>query len=208
MRHRAAGRDAVVAVGQNAGSTLTAADEGCARTVDRAVIALCTAGAELEHGAALRGAGDAVRLGGDQRLVVDGQQNHGLNELRLNHRACNGDERLAREYRRALGDSPDIAFELEVAQIVEKRLGEAFAAAEVCDVLLGEAEIFEVGDQLLDTGHDGIAAAVRNAAEEHIKVCAAVAHTLFKIAICHRELVEVGQHGKISFGHCDKRPFA
>ncbi len=31
MRHRAAGRDAVVAVGQNAGSTLTAADEGCAR---------------------------------------------------------------------------------------------------------------------------------------------------------------------------------
>ena len=140
--------------------------------------------------------------------MVDGQQNHGLNELRLNHRACNGDERLAREYRRALGDSPDVAFELEVAQIVEKRLGEAFAAAEVCDVLLGEAEIFEVGDQLLDTGHDGIAAAVRNAAEEHIKVCAAVAHTLFKIAICHRELVEVGQHGKISFGHCDKRPFA
>ena len=69
-------------------------------------------------------------------------------------------------------------------------------------------KIFEVGDQLLDTGHDGIAAAVRNAAEEHIKVCAAVAHTLFKIAICHRELVEVGQHGKISFGHCDKRPFA
>ena len=34
VRHRAAGRDAVVAVGQNAGSTLTAADEGCARTVE------------------------------------------------------------------------------------------------------------------------------------------------------------------------------
>ena len=140
--------------------------------------------------------------------MVYGQQNHGFDELRLNHRTGNGHERLARKYRGALGHGPDVALELEAAQVIEKRLGETAAAAEVRDVLLGEAQIFEVRDQLLHAGHDGVAAAVRNSTEEHIKIRPAVAHSFFKISICHRELVKVRQHGKISFGHCDKRPFA
>ncbi len=52
VRHRAAGRNLVVTVGQNAGRALTAADVGSACAEDGAVIALCTAGAELEHSTA------------------------------------------------------------------------------------------------------------------------------------------------------------
>ncbi len=114
MGHRAAGRDVVVAVGHDAGGAVAAADVRGACAVYRTVIALRAAGAELKHRAALGGTGDAAGLGGDQRLLVDCQQDHSFQELGLNHRAGNRDNRLAGEDRGALRHGPDVAFELEI----------------------------------------------------------------------------------------------
>ena len=115
-----------------------------------------------------------------------------LDELRLDHRSGDRDERLAGEHGRALGHSPHVAFELEVPQVVEKRLGETAAPAQVRDVLLGEVQVLEIVDQLLDARHDRIAAPIGHAAEEHVKVRAAVGDAFFKVAVRHRELIKVG----------------
>ena len=195
MRHRAAGRNLVVTVGQNAGGTLTAADVGSAGTEDSAVVALCTAGAELEHRTTFCRTRDAVRLGGDQGLVVDGQQDHGFDKLCLDHRPGHRYERLARKYRRTLGYGPYVAFKLKIAQIIEEGLREALAAAKICNILLGKMQVVEVFNQLFHACHDGISAAVRYTAEEHIEVCAAVADTLFEVSVRHRKLVKVSEHG-------------
>ena len=84
MGHGAAGGHAVELVGQRAGRALAAADIGRARTVDRGVDALGAAGAELQHHAPLGRADDAVGLGGDEALVVEREQQEGL-DLSLIH---------------------------------------------------------------------------------------------------------------------------
>ncbi len=89
-------------------------------------------------------------------------------------------ERFAGEYGRALGYGPYVAFKLKIAKIIEECLREALAAAKICNILLGKMQVFEVFNQLFHACHDGISAAVRYTAEEHIEVCAAVADTLFR----------------------------
>ena len=86
---------------------------------------LCPPGAELHHRAALRRTDNAVRLGGDQALMVEGDQKQRLDELGLDGRALHDDDGLVGENGRALGHSPDIAVEFKAAQIVEELLGEA-----------------------------------------------------------------------------------
>ena len=134
--------------------------------------------------------------------MVDGQQYHGFDELRLNHRPGNGHERLTGEYGRAFRHGPDIALEFEMPQIVQECFGKAAAAAEVFDIFVGEMQVFKVVDQLLNARHDGVAAAIRYAAEEHVKIGPPVGDAFFKIAMRHGELIEIGQHGQVFFCHC------
>ena len=58
-------------------------------------------------------------------------------------------------------------------------------------------KIFQIIDQLLHAGHDGVAAAVGNTAEEHIKIGDLISDSRFKIAAAHGQLVEIGEHGQI-----------
>ena len=87
--------------------------------------ALGPAGAELQHRAALGGPDDAVGLGGNEALVVDGQQGERLDRAapRWPGRGPPPAARL-REHRRALRHGVDIAGEAEVPQIVQKLLAE------------------------------------------------------------------------------------
>ena len=111
MGHGAAGIDAENLIRHGAGCPGTAADIGRASAEDGAVGALRPAGAELQHGAALGRAADAVRLGGNQTLMIDGQQEIGLQQLRLNRGGTHGHQRLLGEDRGALGHGPDVAGE-------------------------------------------------------------------------------------------------
>ena len=134
--HGAARGDAVDLVGEHAGRTGAAAYKGGSRPENGGVRALGAAGAEFEHDPAVRGSDYAVGLGGDEALVVNGEQQEGLEQLGLDGRGADDHDGLAREDGRALGHGPDVAGEFEMPQIVQEGLGEHAAAAEVVDVLL------------------------------------------------------------------------
>ena len=109
MGHGAAGRNAKELVGNGAGGAFAAADVCRPGSGDGTVGALGPAGTELQHSPALGRPADAVGLGGDEALVVDGQQKECLNELGLNGLGPDGHYRLPGEDGRTLGDGPDIA---------------------------------------------------------------------------------------------------
>ena len=197
MRHRAGRGDAEVAVGDGARRCGTAADVRGACAEVSAVRALRAAAAEFGDGAALGGADNAVCLGGDQRLVVDGQQEIGLDKLCLGCGGAHRDDRLTGEDRRALGDGVDVAGEAEGLQLFEKGLVEYIFAAEIGNILLREVNVFNVFDELLKPCGNGKAAAVRDVAEEHVEVGDAVRHAGAVVAVCHRQLVVVAEHRKI-----------
>ena len=127
------------------------------------------AGTELHDRAARGGAHDTVRLGGDQALVVEGDEQQRLEQLALNGRALDGDDGLLREDGHALFNRPDIAVQLKVAQIVQELLIESTGGAQIIDVFLGKFQAVHCVDKLLQAGHNGVTAAVRHLAEEHIK---------------------------------------
>ena len=91
--------------------------------------------------AALRRTDNAVRLGGDQALMVDAQKQHGFNKLCLDDGAAHSDDRFTGEYRRAFWDSPNIAGKLKMPQIVEKRLAKS-VATQCIQVVLRKREVF------------------------------------------------------------------
>ena len=134
--------------------------------------------------------------------MVDGEEGEGLDELRLDRRGANHHQRLLGEHGRALGDGVDVAGEAEVLQIRKKFLGEHIAAAEVLNILVGEVQVLDVVDELLQTGCNGEAAAVGHLAEEYIEVGDAVLAAGFKVAVAHGQLVEVAEHGHVQLFLC------
>ena len=129
--------------------------------------------------------------------MVEHKQQISLDKLRLICGRADGYDRLAREYRRALGYCPDIARKAEGAEHFKKALVKAASAAEVFDILIGEMQVLYIVDYLRETCGDGKSAAVGNLAEEDIKVCDSVRHSLDKIAVSHRQLIEIAEHGII-----------
>jgi len=84
---------------------------------------------------------DTRRFGGDARLVVEGEQQVGLNQLAVNQRRAHGQERLVREDGRAFRHGADVATEAEVGEVVEKFGGEDAFAAQEGDVVRGVHEL-------------------------------------------------------------------
>ena len=129
--------------------------------------------------------------------MVDGQQREGLDELGLDGRGAHHHQRLTGKHGGTLGNGVDIAGEAEVPQIVQKLLAEQIAAAEIGDVLFAEMQVFDVVDQLLQTGGDGEAALIGHLAEEHIEIGDAVLVSVAEVSVAHGQLVKVAQHGHV-----------
>ena len=198
MGHCADCRYAVVAVGDSACRCAAAADIGRAGAQNSCIVALCAAGTKL-HNQPVAGCTDhAVCFGGYQRLMVDGQQDHRLHQLCLNHRTFDGDNWLIGENRSSLLHCPNVALKVEVGKIIEEPLVKYFFRAEIGDVLFGKAQILQVMYHLLKTCKDGKTAVVRDVAEKHIEHRDSVLHSIEKITIGHGKLIIIGQHGKIS----------
>ena len=89
--------------------------------------------------------------------------------------------------------------QLEILQVGEEFLVERLRRAQVFDVLVGKFQVIHGVDELLQTGHNGVAAAVRHAAEEHIKDGDLIHISLVQIARRHRQLIEIGHGGQIAF---------
>ena len=198
MRHGAARRDAEHLVRQSAGGGAAPADEGGAGTQNGGVCPLRAAGTEFTDRPSFCGAGDACRLGSDQRLMVDDHQKVGLNELRLYRRSANRNQRFTGEYEGSLRHRPHIAGKTKAAQVIEERLVEAALAAQKGDVLLGEMQVPDVVHDLLQSCDHGISAAVRVVPVEQVKVGDPVANAGTEVAPCHGQLVKVTEHGQVA----------
>ena len=202
MGHGAPGGHAVELVGDGAGRPLAPADEGGPGPVDGAAGSLGPAGAELQHCPPPGGPDDPVGLGGDEGLVVDGQQQVGLQQLGLDGRGPHGENGLVGEHRGPLGDGKDVPGELKVCQVVQEVLVKDLPAPEVGDVLGVKVEVLDVLNDLLQPGSDGIAPIVRDAAEEEVKVGDPIFVPGLEVSVAHGELIEVAQHGHVQFLIC------
>ena len=129
--------------------------------------------------------------------MVDGQQRERLDELRLNGRGADDDQRLFREHRRPLRDGVDVAGKAEVPQIVQKLLAEQLPPPKIRNILLGKVQVLDVVDQLLQSGGNGEAAAVRHFAEKHVEIGDAILVACLKVAIPHGQLIKVTEHGHV-----------
>ena len=88
------------------------------------------------------------------------KQNVGLDKLSLDSRCAHDHKRLTREHGSTLRYGPDIALELEIAQILEELLGEHPPAAQILDVLVVKVQVLDIFDHLLKPGSDGKAAVI------------------------------------------------
>ena len=194
--HGAEGRDAVVSAVERTGRTDRAADVRGTRAVDGRHGAVRTAGAELHDRSAVRRADDTVRLGGDEALMVEEHQHGRLDELRLDDRTADVDDRLVREDRCAFRNGPDVAGELKGPEIVEEVVRKA-AGLEVVEVLLGKVQAVQVVHHLLEAGRDDVAAVVRHMAVEQVEVADGILQPVMEIATTHGQLIEVCEHGDV-----------
>ena len=162
-----------------------------------------TARTEFKHRLALRSAHDAVGLGGDQGLVVDGKQQIGFNDLRFDRPCSDGEQRLSGKHGRALGNRPDVAFKGEVFEVVQKGFVKKVLFAQIGDIVFIKVQIFDVFHDLLQPCTNGKAAAVGHLTEENVKIHDLISHTAAEVAVGHGQLVEVAKQGEIAFllGH-------
>ena len=170
MGHGTRGRNPIDLIRNGTGRSRTAADESGSCPGHGAGDALGAAGAEFQHRPALRGPADAVGLGGDQALVVKLQQHVGFQKLGLNGRRANRNNRLSRENRRSFRYRPDISVKAKVLQIIQEALVKHAPAPQIRKIFLRKMEVPDIIHNLLQPRGDGKAAAVRNAAEKHVKI--------------------------------------
>ena len=129
--------------------------------------------------------------------MVHAQQQIRLNKLRLNGRRADGDDRLPGKNGRSLRHRPDIAGKLEIGQIIQEILAEAFPLPQVGDILRVKMQLLNILDDLLQTGRNGEPAPVRATAEKQVKIGYAVGITVGEVPRAHGQLVKIAEHRQI-----------
>ena len=197
MRHRSVRRDAESEIGPGIRGCACAADVRRPRAVIRCVEALRPAGPEFEDRSPLSRAADSILFCRDQGLMIDCQQDHRLDQLRLNNRTADANDRFAGKNRRAFRDRPYVALKLEIPQVADKPGREESPTGQVCQVVFGKMQIREVFDDLFETRQDREAAVVGNFPEEHIIDGDLIAHPLLKISVPHRQFIKIDEQRQI-----------
>ena len=115
-------RDAEQLAGEHVRGRRAAADVGGARSRRAPPSIPCARRSpNSSTGSPFGGEADARRLGGDQGLEVDQVEQRRLQELSLEERAADPQQRLVREHHRALGHGVDVAREAQRREVVEER---------------------------------------------------------------------------------------
>ena len=79
--------------------------------------------------------------------MVDCEQNHRFDELRLHNRSLDCYDRLTGKDGSSFGNAVYVAFEFKILEIVEEFLAEA-PASEIFNILIRKAQIFEIFNEL------------------------------------------------------------
>ena len=199
MGHSAGSGNSEIPGRHDAGGGPAAADIRRTGAEIGGIITLRTAGAELHDGTTFRRAADAVGLGGDEALVVEGDQQQRLQQLAFDGRALHRDDGLVGEDGYPLLNGPDVAVQLKMGQVIEELLVEHSGGAQIVDVFLGKAEVVHRVHELLQAGHDGVTAVIGDVAEKHIKDSDLVLVALVQVARRHGQLVKICHGGQIAF---------
>ena len=142
--------------------------------------------------------------------MVYHHQHEGFDKLRLYSGSSDYHQRLTGEYHRTLGNSPDVAFEFEILQIIKKFLAEATFAAEKFNILVGKLQLVDIFHHLLKTCGDSETSVIGIVAVENVKIYYSVADTRLEVSVAHSQLVIVAEHSQIlfyvhNFASCRKR---
>ena len=81
--------------------------------------------------------------------MVDDIQDSGLYQLCLHDGSDNFDQRFPRKYHRTFRDRVNVSGELEIFQVVKEVLVKDAETCEVSDILIVEAQLFDILNQLL-----------------------------------------------------------
>ena len=130
------------------------------------------------------------------------EQREGLDELSLDGRGTDRDQRLPGKYRRTLRNGINVAGKAEILQIGQKLLVKELPAAKIGNILRAEMEVLDILDKLLQPRGNGKTAAVRHPAEKYIKVGDAILVTIFEIPVAHGQLVKIAEHGHVQLFLC------
>ena len=175
-------------------------------------LALGTAQAKLQNRPAAAALGDARRLGGDQRLVVEHVEQRGLDDLGHGQRALNHRQRRVGVDDAAFGNGADgqpgeVAVTAKPVQKVvgEDLLADAVAlAAQILDILVADSGLLHPGQEGLQAGVDAIAglvaAVVGIAAEEVVKLDIHLVQAGPEIELGHGELVLIREEDAFGNG--------
>ena len=124
MRHGSCQREAETLTGEHERRSARAADVRGARSAQRSVDAVVAASREVEE----RSSGARFRhprgLRGDHRVVSDGVEQKGFDDLRFDERRAYLDERFVREGDFAFGNCPDFALEPRPRELAQELIRE------------------------------------------------------------------------------------
>ena len=82
-------------------------------------------------------------------------------------------------------------------------------AAQISNIIIGEMQLLDVLDNLLQPRGNRETAAVRHVAEEHVEIHIALVETVAVVAVAHREFIEITEHRRVflrSICHCFAHP--
>ena len=154
--------------------------------------------AEIRHHAPLRRTHNARRLRRDQRLMVDLCEDRRLEELRVNHRRHDRQDRLVRIDDRPLRHGVNVPAKPEIPQELQKIFRKKILRTEERNILIRKRKVLHELDHMLKSCKHRIAALIRHRSEEEIERDAAVAPSLLKISVRHRHLIKIHHHGQIT----------
>jgi hypothetical protein len=170
--------------------------------------ARAAAEAEVHDSASGGGLDDARGLGGDERGEVDHGEQVRLDELRLGQRRGDLQDRLVGEDDGALGHRADLAGEAEAREVgveILRHRMELRQAAQVVELLRGEADGLKVVQRLLDAGDDEEAAVRGEVPDEQLEG-RHVGHVVDVVGGGHGELVQVGPEAETGVDRDGSRP--
>ena len=185
--------DAELLVSQHRGCGIYTTDKAGSGSPDRRIRSLGPACTKL-HNNRISGTcrtGDPVCFCSDQRLEIDADQKHGLQQLRFDDRSGHGNDRRIRIYDSSFRNCLDGSGKFEVRQILKEALIKHVASAEICDIILGKMQTLHIIDQHAKSCTDNKAAAVRILAVEHIENRNLVLISRYEITVCHGQFVVI-----------------
>ena len=197
MRHGTGGRNAARKFAIDVRGGCDPADVSRAGAVVSGISAVGTAGAKFQHRATSSSVDDTRCFGRDERLVVQGEEEIGFDDVAVNQRCAHAEERRVGEDDATFRHRPDVASEVEIGEIVKEGVAEHALAAQESDVFFVEAQVLQVIQHLAESGEDGVTPAIRDFTEEVVKVGNFVLPTFVEMALRHGQFVEVGQEGAV-----------